>query len=196
MGATKSTGKLRIIAGEWRGRKLPVADLVGLRPSTDRTRETLFNWLAPDIVGARCLDLFAGTGALGLEALSRGAAQCLFIERHKQAASLLEQSLQTLNALSRGTVHQGDALEFLTETEKSAQAGVNSPSFDLVFMDPPFADKLLDRALALLQDCSVLSAGAIVYLEYAPHQEPQLPQQWEHYRQKKSAGATYELYRT
>lgn len=195
MGATKGTGKLRIIAGEWRGRKLPVAELPGLRPSSDRTRETLFNWLTPDIGGARCLDLFAGTGALGLEALSRGAAQCLFVERHKQAAGLLEQSLATLNALSRGTVHHGDALTFLRAAQTSPQTPISRASVDLVFLDPPFAEDLLDTAVALLHKSAVLSENALVYVECAAHQEPQVPKTWEPYRQKKSAGTVYGLYR-
>lgn len=187
MGATKKMGQLRIIAGQWRGRKLPVADLPGLRPSADRIRETLFNWLAPDIVGARCLDLFAGTGALGLEALSRGAAHCQFVEHQGPAADLLRQALITLNAGSLGEIHLEDAGKFLAR-------GKQDP-FDLVFLDPPFASNLLDAALTQLTDSPLLSPNALIYLEYAPTQSPCIPAHWQQYRSKKSAGVVYELYR-
>ncbi|MFK8043688.1 16S rRNA (guanine(966)-N(2))-methyltransferase RsmD [Congregibacter sp.] len=187
MGERKGTGKLRIIAGEWRGRKLPVADLPGLRPSTDRIRETVFNWLAPEIVGARCLDLFAGTGALGLEALSRGAAYCQFVEQQQQAARMLDQALAVLAAKNRGAVYRGDALQFLNNT------GANG--FDLLFLDPPFASDLLDSVLDQLHDHSVFNPNALVYVEYAPSQSPGFPDSWEQYRSKKSAGVIYELYR-
>ncbi|WOJ92394.1 16S rRNA (guanine(966)-N(2))-methyltransferase RsmD [Congregibacter variabilis] len=187
MGATKGTGQLRIIAGQWRGRKLPVANLAGLRPSTDRIRETLFNWLSPDIVEARCLDLFAGTGALGLEALSRGAAYCQFVENQAPAAHLLRDALVTLQAGSRGEVLQEDATRFL------ARAG--EEPFDLVFLDPPFASNLLETALNQLTNSPLLSKDALIYLEYAPSQNPDIPANWEQYRSKKSAGVIYELYR-
>ncbi|WP_439106474.1 16S rRNA (guanine(966)-N(2))-methyltransferase RsmD [Congregibacter sp.] len=187
MGATKGTGKLRIIAGEWRGRKLPVADIPGLRPSTDRIRETVFNWLAPEIAGARCLDLFAGTGALGLEALSRGAMDCQFVECHPQAATLLKQALLTLNATPRGKVHHQDATQYLGNSEASG--------FDLLFLDPPFASDLLDQVLAQLCDYPYLNPKALVYVEYAPSQSPQFPRNWEQYRSKSSGGVVYELYR-
>ncbi|WOJ97504.1 16S rRNA (guanine(966)-N(2))-methyltransferase RsmD [Congregibacter brevis] len=187
MGERKGTGKLRIIAGEWRGRKLPVADLPGLRPSTDRIRETVFNWLAPEIIGAQCLDLFAGTGALGLEALSRGAAHCQFVEQQPQAARLLDQALDVLAAKNRGAVYRGDALQFLNTTSAS--------SFDLLFLDPPFASDLLDSTLNQLHGHSMFNPNALVYVEYAPSQSPKLPDNWEQYRSKKSAGVIYELYR-
>lgn len=187
MRATKGTGRLRIIAGQWRGRKLPVADLAGLRPSTDRIRETLFNWLSPEIVGARCLDLFAGTGALGLEALSRGAAHCHFVENQGPAAKLLKEALVTLEAGSRGEVQQEDATKFLARARQEP--------FDLVFLDPPFASNLLETVLNQLTDSPLLSKDALIYLEYAPSHSPVIPATWEQYRSKKSAGVIYELYR-
>ncbi|WP_439101938.1 16S rRNA (guanine(966)-N(2))-methyltransferase RsmD [Congregibacter sp.] len=187
MGATKSTGKLRIIAGEWRGRKLPVADLPGLRPSTDRSRETLFNWLAPEIAGARCLDLFAGTGALGLEALSRGAAYCQFVEQQSQAARLLDDALKLFGASNRGRVWQGDARQFLN--------GADTGNYDLVFLDPPFASDLLQLALDELEDSALLAADTLVYVEYAPDHAPSIPVHWEQQRSKKSGGVVYALLR-
>lgn len=187
MGATKGTGRLRIIAGQWRGRKLPVTDLAGLRPSTDRIRETLFNWLSPDIVGARCLDLFAGTGALGLEALSRGAKYCQFVENQGPAANLLRDALLTLEAGSRGEVQQEDATKFLGRAKQEP--------FDLVFLDPPFASNLLETVLNQLTDSPLLSKDALIYVEYASSQSPVIPATWEQYRSKKSGGVIYELYR-
>jgi 16S rRNA (guanine966-N2)-methyltransferase len=185
--ANKGKGQLRIIAGQWRGRKLPIADLTGLRPSADRVRETLFNWLAPEIVGMRCLDLFAGSGALGLEALSRGAAHCQFVEQQGQAAGVLRQALVALGAGPRGEVQQEDANKFLH------RAG--DEQFDLLFLDPPFASNLLDAVLEQLTDSPLLSENALIYLEYAPGQNPITPVGWEQYRSKKSAGVIYELYR-
>ncbi|WP_008293443.1 16S rRNA (guanine(966)-N(2))-methyltransferase RsmD [Congregibacter litoralis] len=186
MGATKGTGKLRIIAGEWRGRKLPVADLPGLRPSTDRSRETLFNWLAPHTAEARCLDLFAGTGALGLEALSRGAAHCQFVEQQSRAAKLLNESLALLGANDRSDVWQGDARQFLQ--------GSGTGKYDLVFLDPPFASDLLDIVLEELESSALLAEAALVYVECASDHSPSIPGPWEQHRSKKSGDVSYALY--
>ena len=148
------TRSIRIIGGAWRGRRLPVAVAEGLRPTPDRVRETLFNWLAPRIEGARCLDLFAGTGALGLEALSRGAAHVQFVERDRQAIASLRAALDTLVAGARATLVQGDALALT----------LSPPAPDIVFIDPPFAAELhgpaLDRVLA------ALPGHAQIYVEY------------------------------
>lgn len=184
----KVTGGLRIIGGEWRGRKLPVAELPGLRPSTDRIRETLFNWLAPQISGRRCLDLFAGTGALGLEALSRGAASCEFVESQRAAAAFLEQALQTLKAGDRSAVHTGDGLAYLRQARPDS-------AFDLIFLDPPFDSDLLDAVLPLIDSSPAVSPDALCYLEYPPGAEPRLPDGWERWRSKRSGGVCYELYR-
>jgi 16S rRNA (guanine966-N2)-methyltransferase len=184
----KVAGRLRIIGGEWRGRKLPVAELAGLRPSTDRIRETLFNWLAPEISGCHCLDLFAGTGALGLEALSRGAASCTFVESQRAAATLLDQALQTLHAHDRGAVQNGDGLAYLRRARPSTP-------FDLVFLDPPFDSDLLEAVLPVLDESPAVSPAAVVYLEYPPGAEPRLPAGWERWRSKRSGGVIYELYR-
>jgi 16S rRNA (guanine966-N2)-methyltransferase len=184
----KVAGRLRIIGGEWRGRKLPVAELAGLRPSTDRIRETLFNWLAPEISGRHCLDLFAGTGALGLEALSRGAASCQFVESQRPAASLLEQALQTLGARGRGAVHHDDGLAYLRQAQPPR-------AFDLIFLDPPFQSDLLAAVLPILNESVAVSPEALCYLEYAPGAEPRVAESWERWRSKRSGGVIYELYR-
>lgn len=194
VGRIQMSGKLRIIGGQWRGRKLPVADLPGLRPTTDRIRETVFNWLAPTLAGRRCLDLFAGTGALGLEALSRGATSCCFIERQRPAAALLRQSLATLQATGRGTVLEIDALDYLRQTALQEVAGGGPEVLDLVFLDPPFDGELLAPALEILAHSPRLSADALVYLEYSAAQIPTPPAHWVRWRHKRSGNVVYELY--
>ncbi|MBI5616353.1 MAG: 16S rRNA (guanine(966)-N(2))-methyltransferase RsmD [Gammaproteobacteria bacterium] len=150
-----SSGRIRIIGGIWRGRKLEVLDDPELRPSGDRVRETLFNWLQPWIDGARCLDLFAGTGVLGLEALSRGAAHATFVDRNPAAIALLERNIAALRA-DRLSVVRYDALAWLATTSPTP--------YDLVFVDPPFASGLLARALTIL-DAGWLAPHALVYVE-------------------------------
>ena len=152
-GATAST-TVRIIGGQWRGRRLPVAVADGLRPTPDRVRETLFNWLAPRIEGARCLDLFTGTGALGLEALSRGAAHVQFVDRDRQAIDSLRATLDTLGAHARATLVQADALNL----------SLTALAPDIVFIDPPFAAQLHAPALATI--IAQLRPNARIYLEY------------------------------
>ena len=125
---------LRIIGGEWRSRKLKFADVPGLRPTPDRVRETLFNWLQWHVPGARCLDLFAGSGALGLEALSRGARDVVMVEKHPAAAQALRDNLTLLGARNARLVHD-DALRYL---------GRVTVAFDLIFLDPPFRQMLLE----------------------------------------------------
>lgn len=175
---------LRIIGGQWRGRKLRFADGEGLRPTTDRVRETLFNWLQPVITGARCLDLFSGSGALGLEALSRGAGEVVFIERNPKAVKALKDNLALLHA-SGATVHQADALAWL-------RGNVNP--FDVIFLDPPFRQNLLAPALKLLAECGWAADGACVYIELeSEHGEPELPQGWDLHRSKKAGQVSYYL---
>ncbi len=176
-------GEVRIIGGEWRGRRLPVPVAPGLRPSPDRVRETLFNWLAPLLPGTHCLDLFAGTGALGLEALSRGAATACFVEADAATARLLEASLQRLGC-SAGRVVTGDARRFL--------AGAPQP-FDLVFLDPPFGTADLGDLCTLL-DHGWLAAGARIYLEMPRREElPPLPPQWSVLREKTAGQVRFAL---
>lgn len=182
-GAGAPPGEVRIVGGQWRGRRLPVPAAEGLRPTADRVRETLFNWLAPLLEGARCLDLFAGTGALGLEALSRGAAAAVFVERSPAAALAIEDSLARLGGRG-GRVVAGDALRFL--------AGAPEP-FDVVFLDPPFGDFALGDLCKLLEQ-GWLGENARVYLEMpASEPVPPLPPRWELLREKTAGQVRYAL---
>jgi 16S rRNA (guanine966-N2)-methyltransferase len=144
-------GKIRIIAGEYRGRRIPVPDRPGLRPTPDRVRETLFNWLGQSLEGLTCLDLFAGTGALGFEAASRGAARVVMVEHDRAAFQALEKTRELLRA-SRVELVRDDAFAYLRTTRDA---------FDVVFLDPPFRQNALDTALRLLR----LQPGARVYIE-------------------------------
>jgi 16S rRNA (guanine966-N2)-methyltransferase len=156
--AGRGAGQVRIIAGEWRGRKLDVPDLPGLRPSGDRGRETLFNWLQPYLPGARCVDLFAGSGALGFEAASRGAARIDLVEIAPLAISALVESRGRLSA-DQVTVHRANALEWLGEQAENA--------FDIVFIDPPFDSGLAVQTLGKLQQTGCVAPGGFVYVEAA-----------------------------
>lgn len=153
MGRTRN--ELRIIGGQWRGRRVRFPDVPAIRPTPDRVRETLFNWLQRVIAGSRCLDLFAGSGALGLEALSRGAARVVFVDRERAVIEHLAQTLAILGA--RGAeLRVQDARRFL---EHKAQP------FDIVFLDPPFEADLLPDVCAALEDRGWLAPGAHVYVE-------------------------------
>ncbi|MDT3679394.1 MAG: 16S rRNA (guanine(966)-N(2))-methyltransferase RsmD [Burkholderiaceae bacterium] len=148
--------RLRIVGGQWKRTPIAVPDVAGLRPTPDRVRETLFNWLGQELGGRSCLDLFAGTGALGLEAASRGAAQVVLVERDRRAAAAIATTLERLRAPGVRLV-VGDAFDAL---HRLAQAGER---FDVVFVDPPFDQALHARTLAALDP--VLAADAVVYVE-------------------------------
>mgnify|MGYP000873748575 CR=1 FL=1 len=180
--APSAAGQVRIIGGRWRGTKLAVPDSPGLRPSSDRVRETLFNWLMPALPGARVLDLFAGTGALGLEALSRGAAHAVLVERDPALARALGEAVARLSAPAG--VRAQDALAWL-----AGDAG----TYDLVFLDPPFADGLWERALAAL--APRLAPGARVYVESPAGTVPQVPSGWALHREGRTREVRYALYR-
>ena len=135
--------KLRIIGGQWRSRQISFAATPGLRPTGDRIRETLFNWLAPNVPGAQCLDLFAGSGALGFEAVSRGAASCIALELHRAAASQLRDNKRNLGA-NQLTILEADAMQYLKHN-------ANQQAFDFVFVDPPFDGAYSSPVRALLQ---------------------------------------------
>jgi len=181
-------GRLRIVAGNWRSRLLEIADVPGLRPTSERVRETLFNWLAPRIEGARCLDLFAGTGALGLEALSRGATSVVFVESSRRAAKALEQNARALDAPG-ALIRHGDALEYLKTAEPD--------SFDIVFLDPPFAAGLLEDTCKAIDSSAVVVAGGLVYLEQDTAQpRPTLPAKWTTAKDKTAGQVRYSLVRT
>jgi 16S rRNA (guanine966-N2)-methyltransferase len=180
--------QVRIIGGQWRGRKLAFTPAQGLRPTGDRIRETLFNWLAPDIQGARCLDLFAGSGALGLEALSRGASHCDFIDTASIAVAQINQHLHTLGASDQGMCHAGTAQQFL----QGAPA-----RYDIVFVDPPFNMQLVDPVCVALADQHLLNDKALVYIETAATEPPpNIPPRWTLHREKVSGGVSYRLFIT
>ena len=169
-------GRLRIVAGKWRSRLLEVADVPGLRPTSERIRETLFNWLAPSIAGARCLDLFAGTGALGLEALSRGAASTVFVETSRKAADTLEANIETIDAGDTAIVVREDGL------------------FDIVFLDPPFGADLQGDLCRLLAAGEMLAEGALVYLEEDRGKAPaEIPVEWRVLKSKAAGNVRYSL---
>jgi 16S rRNA (guanine966-N2)-methyltransferase len=176
----KKPGYVRIIGGEWRGRRLPVTDAPGLRPSGDRARETLFNWLQPHLSGARCADLFAGTGVLGLEAWSRGAAEVTLVESAPLAVQALRAALVNLGAPGPREglrVEQRNALQWLQEREPG--------SLDIVFIDPPFGSGLEWQALTLVNSRDLVRPGGLAYIEAArdaPSVHPGLG--WEITREK------------
>ncbi|MBN7821927.1 16S rRNA (guanine(966)-N(2))-methyltransferase RsmD [Bowmanella yangjiangensis] len=178
-------GSIRIIGGRWRGRKLPVMDLDGLRPTTDRTKETLFNWLAAYVADSHCLDAFAGTGGLGLEALSRHAASATFVEQDRQAAQLLEKNIQTLGAHQQAKLIKGGVQAYLSScTER----------FDLVFLDPPFHQSLLGEVIPLLSANKLLNHGALIYVEAEVGALLPIPCEWQLLKQKQTKQVSYQLY--
>ena len=184
-GEKKSRGRLRIVAGIWRSRVLEIADVPDLRPTSERIRETLFNWLAPRIAGARCLDLYAGTGVLGLEALSRGAATAVFVEKSMKALDTLRRNVASLDA-SGADVRATNAMSYLHSAGKK--------SFDLVFLDPPFADDGLDELCRLIDGRELLASGANVYLEQdRARPEPTLPVGWSVMKNKTAGNVRYLL---
>jgi 16S rRNA (guanine966-N2)-methyltransferase len=177
---------LRIIGGQWRGRKLVFAPVPGLRPTTDRVRETLFNWLAPVIHQARCLDLFAGSGALGLEALSRGASYCDFVDLAAPATGQLAAHLASLGATDRARCHRLAAADFL-------QRGPQP--YDIVFVDPPFGKALVGPACAQLEAMQLLRPDALVYVETATSEgPPAVPANWRPHRDRTAGGVSYRLF--
>jgi len=179
------SGRLRIVAGNWRSRLLDIADVPGLRPTSERIRETLFNWLTPHIHGARCLDLFAGTGALGLEALSRGAKSVVFVENAALAVSTLNANIKVLDAAA-ATVREMDARQYLKAPPDE--------KFDLVFLDPPFAADLTGELCRLLEDSEVLSERCLIYVEQdRSRAETALPEAWQIVKNKTAGNVRYML---
>lgn len=183
----RARNEVRIIGGRWRGRRVAFAPVEGLRPSPDRVRETLFNWLRNDVAGSRCLDLFAGSGVLGIEALSRGAARATFVERDARAAEALRSSLDRLEAAG-ADVRGEDALHYLL--------GVPSV-YDIVFLDPPFAAGLLPEVCRLLAERGWLAPAALVYLEQPARLAlGDLPAGWEVLKSKRAGEVGYHLARS
>lgn len=180
---------VRIIAGEHRSRKLEFPSIEGLRPTADRVRETLFNWLQDSIAGEVCLDLFAGSGALGFEALSRSAGRVDFIEKDRAAAAAIRENISRLNA-TQGHVFCTDALNWLTGKELSRQY------YGLVFLDPPFTELLLDHAIAGLVEADIMKDGCLVYVEQGAEPDAiDLPDNWTQLKSKKAGSVCYALYR-
>ena len=178
--------QLRIIGGTWRGRKLSFPDLPGLRPTSDRVRETLFNWLQMDVAGARCLDLFAGSGALGFEALSRGAEQVVFVDSQKKAVDQIRANAEVLKTNS--------AAFSLTEAQAYLQKSSASESFDIVFLDPPFHQNLLEDCLSILRKGSFLGPSAKVYVESESKlDEDELSKFWRTLKAKTAGNVHYYL---
>ncbi len=178
---------VRIIAGTWRGRRINFPDIPGLRPTPDRVRETLFNWLQHDVAGARCLDLFAGSGALGLEALSRGAKELVFVEQAVAAARGLTEQLTRLGVTGRAQVMEMGATRFLRTPAQP---------FDIAFLDPPFGREALAEYVPMLDTGNWLKEGGLVYLENEKAAGvPVLPPHWEMLKSKAAGEVGYHLAR-
>lgn len=179
---------VRIIGGKYRGKKLSFPSSAGLRPTTDRIRETLFNWLMHDIRNARCLDVFAGSGALGFEAYSRGAAKVVLIEKNTSVALNLQEIAASF-ATPQLTVINAPAIEWL----RSQQHNNTDEPFDIVFIDPPFADLGLFECIQLFEQSHVLKPGGLLYSE-SPHDLILSPVFWHLLKSKKAGQVTYALY--
>lgn len=178
--------QLRIIAGKWRGRKLPISAVDGLRPTGDRIRETLFNWLAPSIVDANCLDLFAGSGALGFEALSRGAKRVVLCEHASVAVKQLQDNARSLEASGAAIMHV-DSLDLLPNAAQKMP-------YDIVFIDPPFSLHLWQQVIDALQHYAWLSPNAAIYIESPLEFIYTVPDSWRLHREKVAGSVRYCLY--
>lgn len=178
--------QVRIIAGQWRGRKLVFPDITGLRPTPNRIRETLFNWLQQDVVNSRCLDLYAGSGALGFEAVSRQARSALLVECDKQAFTAIGHNIERFNASDKIVVRLTDVSGF-----------IKGPSqvFDLVFLDPPFGQGLVKFSCQWLESYGWLAANAKIYLEMDDQEiPPKVPANWRLLRQNSAGSVAYYLF--
>lgn len=179
-------GIIRIIGGQWRGRKLKVPDVLNLRPTPDRVRETLFNWLAPYIVGSRCLDLFAGSGALGFEALSRGALHVVMVDDSPVVMKLLQEELQLFKAENAEIYRARVPLQLKAPIQP----------FNIVFLDPPFSENLLLPSCFYLEEQGFLAPGAYIYLEAREIlDEKMLPANWQILKSKQAGQVAYHLVR-
>lgn len=179
-----SRGQIRIIGGHFRGRKLIVPEANSLRPTPDRVRETVFNWLAPVIPGAHCLDMYAGSGALGFEALSRGAASVVMIDESAAVVKLLQEEA-TLFKTDNAVIYQAQA-----------PSGIRHPAqpFDVVFLDPPFQQSLLLPSCFYLEENGLLATEALIYLETGELlKESDLPPGWQLLKSKQAGAVAYHL---
>ncbi len=178
-------GQLRIIAGKWRGRKLPIPDIEGLRPTPDRIRETIFNWLAGVINGAECLDLYCGSGALGFEAASRGAKHTKLVDVNTKAITQITANIKTLDATAV-SYQQMNVLDYL-ENDTSKK--------DLVFIDPPFNKNLIAPTLEKLETNGWLKRNSYIYIETESNLvELNVPSNWVLHREKKTGQVLSRLY--
>ena len=183
--AVKTPGFIRIIAGQWRGRKLPVHDIEGLRPTTDRVKETVFNWLMNDVVDKNCLDCFAGSGSLGIEALSRGASSITMIEKDSQAARQITDNLSLLKA-ENAQVIKGDSLNYLSADQQQ---------YGLVFIDPPFRKALAEPICQLLETNELLEPSALIYVEIESEMTNFTPPiNWQLLKEKAAGQVSFRLY--
>ena len=184
-------GQLRIIGGIWRGRKLKFPPAETLRPTPDRIRETLFNWLQADVPGSRCLDLFAGSGALGFEAASRGAAETWLVERNAATAKLLADNIRLLET-QRVSLHRSDAIELLGTT--ASPFDIARP-FDIIFIDPPYNANLVTECCDLLELGHWLSDRAKIYVEHAARDDAvRVPADWVNLKSKVAGQVAYQLF--
>ena len=186
MSKSGKSNSVRIIGGDWRGRRLQVADVPGLRPTGDRGRETLFNWLQPWVAAADCLDLFAGTGALGFEAASRGAASVVMIEKHPDAVKVLHQSIEQLHA-TQVSFRPGGAMSQIDDFKPD--------SFDIAFVDPPFDSNLGGLVLERLDKCGCIRRGGFVYVESPASKTIPPPEGWSVWRDQEIGEVRMQLFR-
>lgn len=179
--------RIRVIGGRLRGSRIEVPDAPGLRPTPDRIRETLFNWLAPVIVGSHCLDLYAGTGALGIEALSRGAARVTLVEHSPRVVAQLRSNVERLKLAQEPLrIVARDALDFLRDAQ--------TPDFSLVFLDPPFDLNLWESSAAALQEGEKIRVGGYIYVESPRGHALRLPDSWAAWREAHAGQVRYALY--
>ena len=181
---TVQRGRLRIIGGEWKRRQIRFSGGADLRPTPDSVRETLFNWLSPDLHQAGCLDLFAGSGALGLEAASRGAERVVLVEMHKTCCVQLKDTVALLKA-EQVMIHCAEALDWMTSCEQQ---------FDIVYLDPPYDTDLVKRSLNRLIRYRLLRPEAQIYIECSAQEAPTISEEWAILRQKKAGQVCYGLY--
>ncbi len=180
----RQRNQLRIIGGEWGGRKFRFPDIPGLRPTPDRIRETLFNWLQPVIDGAHCLDLFAGSGALSLEALSRGALEAVVVDRDKRSINNLRKIVEEVNSEQATLIHC-DYNDYLQRDARQ---------FDIIFLDPPYGKGMLEDCCRKLESGGWLANNARIYLEEGSHLgKPQLPDNWSYEKTKQAGQVGYYL---
>ena len=186
MSNKNTLSKIKIIGGKWRGTNLTFFDEPELRPTGNRIRETLFNWLQPNIQGSICLDLFAGSGCLGLEALSRGASTCVMIEKNKRVINHLAENIEKLSS-STELIHD-DALNYLSSKELSK-------TFDIVFLDPPFDSTIYESTMRALELNHWLSRDALIYIEARSESSMfQIPDNWFLFREQVAGNVRYMLY--